>query len=145
VLNIVIPPLRSRPEDVVELTHHFTRQLGAELGVREVVWSHEDLLKLQQYSWPGNIRELRNMIERCLLLGKPPAEYWKELPKMEQPVQTGYPLDWPLKDVERDHVTAVVDAHGGNKSAAARILGVSRKTLDRKYKEWFDTDPDAED
>jgi two-component system NtrC family response regulator len=64
---------------------------------------------------------------------------------MEQPVQTGYPLDWPLKDVERDHVTAVVDAHGGNKSAAARILGVSRKTLDRKYKEWFDTDPDAED
>ncbi|MDF0533457.1 sigma-54-dependent Fis family transcriptional regulator [Shewanella yunxiaonensis] len=145
VLNIVIPPLRDRPEDVVELTHHFTRQLGTELGVREVVWSHEDLLKLQQYAWPGNIRELRNMIERCLLLGKPPAEYWKELPKLEQPVQTGYPLDWTLKDVERDHVTAVVDANDGNKSAAARVLGVSRKTLDRKYKEWFDTDPEAED
>ena len=144
VLNITIPPLRERPEDVVELTHHFTRQLGVELGVREVVWSHEDLLKLQQYDWPGNTRELRNMIERCLLLGKPPAEYWKDLPKAEQPVQSGYPMDWPLKDVEKDHVTAVVAAHGGNKSAAARVLGVSRKTLDRKYKEWFDTESEQE-
>ncbi|QSX33586.1 sigma-54-dependent Fis family transcriptional regulator [Shewanella avicenniae] len=144
VLNIMIPPLRDRPEDVVELTHHFTRQLGTELGVREVVWSHEDLLKLQQYEWPGNTRELRNMIERCLLLGKPPAEYWKDLPKAEQPVQSGYPMDWALKDVEKDHVTAVVAAHGGNKSAAARVLGVSRKTLDRKYKEWFDSDAEQE-
>ncbi|MCH1919667.1 sigma-54 dependent transcriptional regulator [Shewanella sp. A3A] len=146
VLNLTIPPLRERPEDVVELTHHFTRQLGVELGVREVVWSHEDLLKLQQHDWPGNTRELRNMIERCLLLGKPPAEYWKDLPKSEQPVQSGYPMDWPLKEVEKDHVTAVVATHGGNKSAAARVLGVSRKTLDRKYKEWFDSEsePDQE-
>ena len=48
------------------------------LGVKEVVWSHEDLQVLQQHEWPGNIRELRNMIERCILLGKPPAEYWKK-------------------------------------------------------------------
>lgn len=94
VLDIVIPPLRERPDDVVELTHHFTRQLAAELGVKEVVWSHEDLLKLQQHQWPGNIRELRNMIERCILLGKPPAEYWKEQPKAELNAQPGYPHDW---------------------------------------------------
>ena len=144
VLNIEIPPLRERPEDVVELTHHFTRQLAAELGVKEVIWSHEDLLKLQQYDWPGNIRELRNMIERCILLGKPPAEYWKQQQKPESQGEVGYPLLWPLKDVEKHHVTQVVDAHGGNKSAAARDLGVSRKTLDRKYKEWFDTDLEKE-
>ncbi|GGE89601.1 sigma-54-dependent transcriptional regulator [Shewanella carassii] len=143
VLDIVIPPLRERPDDVVELTHHFTRQLAAELGVKEVVWSHEDLLKLQQHQWPGNIRELRNMIERCILLGKPPAEYWKEQPKAELNAQPGYPHDWALKDVEKDHVTAVVDTHGGNKSAAARVLGVSRKTLDRKYKEWFDCESEV--
>ncbi|HCD14819.1 sigma-54 dependent transcriptional regulator [Shewanella sp.] len=143
VLDIVIPPLRERPDDVVELTHHFTRQLAAELGVKEVVWSHEDLLKLQQHQWPGNIRELRNMIERCILLGKPPAEYWKEQPKAELNAQPGYPHDWALKDVEKDHVTAVVDSHGGNKSAAARVLGVSRKTLDRKYKEWFDCESEV--
>ena len=137
VLDILIPPLRDRPEDVVELTHHFTRQLAAELGVKEVVWSHEDMVKLQQHEWPGNIRELRNMIERCILLGKPPAEYWKQQPKAEVLVESGYPLEWSLKDVEKHHVTQVVDAHNGNKSAAARDLGVSRKTLDRKYKEWF--------
>lgn len=84
VLDIVIPPLRDRPEDIVELTHYFTLQLAAELGVKEVVWSHEDLLKLQQYEWPGNIRELRNMIERCILLGKPPAEYWKHPPRWKR-------------------------------------------------------------
>ena len=145
VLDILIPPLRERPQDVVELTHHFTLQLAAELGVREVVWSHEDLVKLQQHDWPGNIRELRNMIERCILLGKPPAEYWKAQPKAESQSEFGYPLDWPLKDVEKSHLTRVVDAHGGNKSAAARDLGVSRKTLDRKYKEWFDIDSDKED
>ncbi|MEI6859651.1 MAG: sigma-54 dependent transcriptional regulator [Shewanella sp.] len=139
VLDIVIPPLRERPEDVVELTHHFTLQLAAELGVKEVVWSHEDMLKLQQHSWPGNIRELRNMIERCILLGKPPAEYWKQQPKIESSNQSGYPLDWGLKEVEKHHVIQVVDAHNGNKSAAARDLGVSRKTLDRKYKEWLST------
>ncbi|GIU14484.1 MULTISPECIES: sigma-54 dependent transcriptional regulator [unclassified Shewanella] len=145
VLDIVIPPLRERPEDIVELTHHFTCQLAAELGVKEVVWSHEDLLKLQQHEWPGNIRELRNMIERCILLGKPPAEYWKVQPKAEALGEAGYPLQWALKDVERDHVTRVVDMHGGNKSAAARDLGVSRKTLDRKYKEWFGGEADKEE
>lgn len=138
VLDILIPPLRDRPEDIVELTHHFMRQLAVELGVREVIWSHEDMVKLQQHEWPGNIRELRNMIERCILLGKPPAEYWKQQIKSESASSQGYPLDWSLKDVEKHHVTSVVDLHSGNKSAAARDLGVSRKTLDRKYKEWFD-------
>ncbi|MCF1427102.1 MAG: sigma-54 dependent transcriptional regulator [Shewanella sp.] len=138
VLDILIPPLRDRPEDIVELTHFFTLHLSSELGVREVVWSHEDLQKLQQYDWPGNIRELRNMIERCILLGKPPAEYWKQPLQQEVSGDEGYPLDWPLKEVERSHVMKVVDAHGGNKSAAARDLGVSRKTLDRKYKEWLE-------
>ncbi len=138
VLDITIPPLRDRAEDIVELTHYFTLQLSSELGVREVVWSHEDLQKLQQYDWPGNIRELRNMIERCILLGKPPAEYWKQPVRQEVVAEGGYPLEWPLKEVEKSHVMKVVDAHGGNKSAAARDLGVSRKTLDRKYKEWFD-------
>lgn len=98
------------------------------------------MLKLQQHEWPGNIRELRNMIERCILLGKPPAEYWKQQPKSEMLNEAGYPLSWSLKEVEKHHVTSVVDLHQGNKSAAARDLGVSRKTLDRKYKEWFEPD-----
>ncbi|MDD8060742.1 MULTISPECIES: sigma-54-dependent transcriptional regulator [Shewanella] len=144
VLNIVIPSLRSRPEDVVELTHYFTLQLSQELGIKDIIWSHEDLQVLQQYDWPGNIRELRNMIERCILLGKPPAEYWRKPTVTVIPESMGYPLDWPLKEVEKQHVTQVVDAHNGNKSAAARDLGVSRKTLDRKYKEWANLDDDTD-
>ncbi|WP_418357747.1 MULTISPECIES: sigma-54-dependent transcriptional regulator [Shewanella] len=140
VLNITIPSLRSRPEDIIELTHFFTLQLSQELGIKNVIWSHEDLQVLQQHDWPGNIRELRNMIERCILLGKPPAEYWKKTPATVIPESRGYPIDWSLKEVEKQHVTQVVDAHNGNKSAAARDLGVSRKTLDRKYKEWADSD-----
>ncbi|GGI81323.1 sigma-54-dependent transcriptional regulator [Shewanella gelidii] len=146
VLDILIPPLRERPEDIVELSHHFTRQLTSELGVKEVIWSHEDLISLQQHDWPGNIRELRNMIERCILLGKPPAEYCKMASVAEEAIaQQGYPLDWSLKQVEKSHVTRVVDSMGGNKSAAARELGVSRKTLDRKYKEWQEGTADKEE
>ncbi|WP_432280128.1 sigma-54-dependent transcriptional regulator [Shewanella aestuarii] len=144
VLNILIPPLRARPEDVVELTHHFTVQISRDLGIKPVLWSHEDLQVLKQHEWTGNIRELKNMIERCILLGKPPAEYWKKDPLPNAPETLGFPLDWTLKDVEKHHVTQVVDAYGGNKSAAARDLGVSRKTLDRKYKDWFGHDDDHE-
>ncbi|WP_434927786.1 sigma-54-dependent transcriptional regulator [Shewanella sp. HL-SH8] len=140
VLNILIPPLRARPEDVVELTHHFTVQISQDLGIKPVLWSHEDLQVLKQHEWPGNIRELKNMIERCILLGKPPAEYWKKTEQAETVDNYGYPLSWTLKDVEKQHVTQVVDSHDGNKSAAARDLGVSRKTLDRKYKDWFGQD-----
>ncbi|WP_298441128.1 sigma-54 dependent transcriptional regulator [uncultured Ferrimonas sp.] len=144
VLNILIPSLRERPDDVVDLVHHFTRQLATELGVREVAWSHEDLQVLQRYDWPGNIRELRNMVERCLLLGKPPADYWRSqvAPEAEPDAQCepGYPVQMALKEVERLHVLKVIEEHGGNKSAAARVLGVSRKTLDRKFKEWGLTD-----
>ncbi|NKF52036.1 sigma-54-dependent Fis family transcriptional regulator [Shewanella sp. WXL01] len=146
VLNILIPPLRARSEDIVELTHYFTMQITKEMGMKEVIWSHEDLQVLQQHEWPGNIRELRNMIERCILLGKPPAEYWKVDTKESVPETSGYPLDWPLKEVEKQHVMQVVTAHDGNKSAAARDLGVSRKTLDRKFKEWADvTAPEQEE
>lgn len=179
VLTIELPALRDRLEDIPALAHHFTQQLARDLGVKPVNWTHEDILSMQAYEWPGNIRELRNMMERCLLLGKPPAEYWRELagdhaPSMmvsmagmaSEPVvateatdvilaeQQGeacscasgagepdtfcYPSDWTLKEVEKAHIMQVVDAHDGNKSAAARQLGVARKTLERKYKEWTD-------
>ena len=138
--------------------------------MKTVNWTHEDILAMQAYSWPGNIRELRNMMERCILLGKPPADYWRELQGDALPVSvtntqgvTGeeleinathpqrpcqchedgedqycYPVTWTLKEVEKAHIMQVVDASDGNKSAAARQLGVARKTLERKYKEWTD-------
>ncbi|WP_318474516.1 sigma-54-dependent transcriptional regulator [Photobacterium leiognathi] len=173
VLTIELPALRERVEDIPALAHHFTQQLSKDLGMKPINWTHEDILAMQAYQWPGNIRELRNMMERCILLGKSPAEYWQEL-NGDAPVlsaenisnqtsasengddkrpcqchedgqdQYCYPTDWTLKDVEKAHIMQVVDSHEGNKSAAARQLGVARKTLERKYKEWAEESASCE-
>ncbi|WP_318522189.1 sigma-54-dependent transcriptional regulator [Photobacterium leiognathi] len=173
VLTIELPALRERVEDIPALAHHFTQQLSKDLGMKPINWTHEDILAMQAYQWPGNIRELRNMMERCILLGKSPAEYWQELngdaPALsaentsnqisvsgngddKRPCQCHedgqdqycYPTDWTLKDVEKAHIMQVVDSHEGNKSAAARQLGVARKTLERKYKEWAEESESCE-
>ena len=139
-LNVValpVAPLRERIDDIPALVHHFTRQLTAEMGMGALHWTHEDVVAMQAYPWPGNVRELRNLIERCLLLGKPPAEYWQSAKPVESArSEEGYPLEWALAEVEKAHILQVVASHDGNKSAASRVLGVARKTLERKFKEW---------
>ncbi len=158
VLKIEVSPLRERKDDLNELVPHFTRILSKELAVESPKWVHEDIQAMQDYEWPGNTRELKNLLERCILLGKPPAHYWRELNGPNVPnvsitvshsseVPTfseaksmhfgeGYPNSWTLKEVERAHIEQLVKYHDGNKSAAARELGVARKTLERKFKEW---------
>ncbi len=162
VLKIDVAPLRERKADLIELVPFFTKMLAAELGMPNPNWAHEDVLAMNEYDWPGNIRELKNLIERCILLGKPPAHYWREIhgetlkPSVTMTVSSGaevieltgkgsqgegYPNSWSLKEVERAHIQQLVDFHDGNKSAAARDLGVARKTLERKFKEWDSEEP----
>ncbi|ANS85488.1 Transcriptional regulatory protein [Vibrio scophthalmi] len=158
VLKIDVAPLRERKSDLCELVPHFTKMLSMELGIADPKWAHEDIEAMQNYDWPGNIRELKNLIERCILLAKPPAHYWRELagsqvqPSISVTVSSGselievvepqkaqgkgYPNSWSLKEVEKSHIQQLVDFHDGNKSAASRDLGVARKTLERKFKEW---------
>lgn len=157
VLKIEIPPLRERKGDLHELIPFFTQKLCAELSIRAPKWAHEDIMATLNYDWPGNVRELKNLIERSLLLGKPLAHYWQEeqsaivsdalalsatshnmetLPQATSMSMAGYPADWSLKQVEKAHIEQIVALHHGNKSAAARDLGVARKTLERKFKEW---------
>lgn len=162
VLKIEVPPLRERKTDLLELVPFFTNMLTAELGVADPKWAHEDMAAMFDYEWPGNIRELKNLIERCLLIGKPPAHHWREvnggisaanitmtvtsseqipvMPEGRVDFGEGYPNDWTLKSVEKSHIQQVVAHCDGNKSAASRILGVARKTLERKYKEWDSED-----
>lgn len=139
-LNVValpVAPLRDRVDDIPALVHHFTRQLTSEMGMGSLSWTHEDVVAMQAYPWPGNVRELRNLIERCLLLGKPPADYWQSAQSSDQSKGgEGYPLEWALAEVEKAHILQVVERFEGNKSAASRVLGVARKTLERKFKEW---------
>lgn len=135
VLSITLPPLRDRQEDIPELVHHFSTRLSHELGLSAIPFTHDDLQMLQCYSWPGNIRELKNLIERCILLGKLPADYFREqqtsLPEGEQCYD-----GWTLEALEKSHILRTLKQHEGNKSSAARMLGVSRKTLDRKLALW---------
>ncbi|AVF60052.1 sigma-54-dependent Fis family transcriptional regulator [Vibrio alginolyticus] len=167
VLKIEVCPLRERKTDLFELVPFFSNMLTRELGMPAPKWAHEDMEAMSEYDWPGNIRELKNLIERCILLGKPPAHYWRELngghslPNVSITVShsaelptfkegreftgEGYPNNWTLKEVEKAHIKQVVNLHEGNKSAAARDLGVARKTLERKYKEWDSEDEEYAD
>lgn len=136
VVTVLMPPLRERIEDIPALASHFSNTLASDLGVPELVFSGDDLFNLRTYDWPGNIRELKNVIERCLLLGKNPGHciLGQETgsPQQTESVDSGIRLE----DVEKRHILNVLEMQDGNKSAAARILGVSRKTLERKVKLW---------
>jgi two-component system NtrC family response regulator len=137
VLSIRLPSLRERLDDIPLLARHFIATLSAELGVESAQLNDDHLEQLKAYHWPGNVRELKNVIERCLLLNKTPNECVPGTTGIG--AATTEPETLPsllLEDVERDHIEHVLTQEGGNKSAAARILGVSRKTLERRVQAW---------
>ena len=140
VLSIQVPPLRERLDDIPLLAQHFGENLSATLGVAPLPFNHSDIIMMQRYDWPGNVREFRNVIERSLLLGKLPGECCansttNNLNGCTESV-SDYPLHWTMAGVEKQHMQRVLQSVGGNKSEAARRLGVSRKTLERKVSAW---------
>ncbi len=142
VLTITIPALRQRIEDIPILAKHFSETLAAELGVAPIPFNHADFVQMQSYHWPGNIRELKNVIERSLLLGKLPRDCCPAThvgTVSSDSAAAGFPVAWTLQQVEKQHMLRVLDSVEGNKSEAARRLGVSRKTLDRKLHAWSRT------
>ena len=130
VVGIEMPRLRDREEDIVELAALFVDQFSATLGMPGLVLDEETLLKLRRYDWPGNVRELRNLIERSVILGSFPEEF------SGSGKITGAPAMDSLDLVTQRHIMHVLDACGGNRAEAARRLGVSRKTIDRKCASW---------
>lgn len=134
VVELPMPALRERPEDIGDLVSHFVENLAPQLGVRPLVPEERALRCLQAYDWPGNVRELRNLVERSLILGYFPDNWGCAVPGGTA-ATTGAP-DESLASVEERHIRAVLAAVDGNKSEAARRLGVSRKTLERKCFAW---------
>ena len=134
VMEVTMPPLRERPEDIAPLLAHFIAQLAPHLGVPPLVPDARTLFCLAAYDWPGNVRELRNFVERSLILGWFDICTGEALPAAE----SGLPAatDEPLEVVEKRHILSVLAHCEGNKTEAARRLGVSRKTLDRKCQAW---------
>ncbi len=134
VVSIVVPPLRERLSDIPLLVEKFLRKYGVEYRDRLVGISPEALRILERYSWPGNIRELENVIQRAVIMCDGRVDV-KHLPE-----QVKYKIDFSdeplksLKQVEREHITKVLAMTGNNKTKAAEILGIDRKTLREKLK-----------
>ena len=143
VLSILVPPLRERPEDIAPLAVHFLAQFGKDLGKTFTGFSEGAMDRLRTYSWPGNVRELRNTIERTALFGPGgmvrPEQLHLEARAGSLVKKTGPSLPLPsykLKEVERSLIERVVSDCAGNRSLAARELGINRTTLYNKLKDY---------
>jgi DNA-binding NtrC family response regulator len=130
-LRIGMPPLRERREDIPLLVANFVESLSAERGLSPLELKPSELDALGMHDWPGNVQELRSVVEQTLLRGRLPADAFAGTARRGRG-SPDYPLDWTLEQVKRHHMTCVLEACKGNKAAAARRLDISRKTLDRK-------------
>jgi DNA-binding NtrC family response regulator len=130
VVTLELPPLRSRGADVVKLAEHFVGTFSAQYQVPRPPISQETRRALLAYPWPGNVRELRNVIERTVLLS-PPGRFDLEpfVPPPVSPEEAVLPFPATLARVQRSAVEAMLELTGGNRSEAARRLGVSRSRL----------------
>ncbi len=146
VVQIDVPPLRDRPEDVIDLAEYFLEKFKKETGRKIDGFSPAAIEQLKQYSWPGNVRELKNVVERAVVLAGSSTiglddVILTKLPAIEQHAPT--PMSDPtsfqaetLEQVEARHIAATLESTGWNKSQAAKALGIERSTLDRKIKKF---------
>ena len=140
VFQIDLPPLRERREDIPLLVEYYLGRLSPGGQLCQV--SKNVMDSLMAYDWPGNIRELRNVIERGIILAENGLITSRALPRevveqsqghAPQPREAGFP---PITEVEKRHILRALEAADGNRSQAAYLLGIGRKTLYRKLKEY---------
>ena len=144
VVPIEVPPLRERIEDLPLLVEHFVRQYGQQFGKRVQGLSPEALTALSEYRWPGNVREVQNVVERCVVLADGPLIGLNDLPLdvllPDHRLLVRKADRLPLKDAteafEHQIVLQVLERVKGNQSEAARILGVHRNSLKRLLERW---------
>jgi two-component system response regulator HydG len=143
VLEIFAPPLRTRGNDVLLLADHFLNEFSQAAGKQITGFEDSVLQKLLKYDWPGNVRELRNVVERAVVMAQHEKIKPDVLPKKiaeHKPTQLvidegdNQPLA-SLETIEDRYIRFVLERTGGNKTEAAKILGLDRKTLYRKLKE----------
>ncbi|QDU89865.1 Transcriptional regulatory protein ZraR [Pirellulimonas nuda] len=146
VLEIVVPGLRKRPDDIPLLAEHFLRRFVQETGRKVKGFSPRAMEQMLRYRWPGNVREMKNVIERAVVLCR--GDYIDQEDLVLSTLKTsgdtegkmapsagGY-RERSLADVEADHIRATLHANEWNKSRTASILGIERSTLDRKIKRY---------
>jgi two-component system, NtrC family, response regulator HydG len=136
VIPIRLPALRERPEDVPLLAEHFLRDAATRLGKALIGFTEDALAWLQEQRWPGNVRELENVIERAAVLAAGPAVTVGNLRTEFNVAPAVASLRPTLEELERQYIRRVLDEVKGDKQAAAKILGVSVRTLQRKEKQF---------
>ncbi len=139
VIEIVLPPLRERREDIPELCEHFLGEVAREMGRQAPEVAPETITALKSYPWPGNVRELRNVLERAMVLGTGKRLLPRHLPReVRRGAWAADALhdDLSLAETERRHVAEVLAITGWNKSRAAALLRISRPRLDRKIRDY---------
>ncbi len=136
VVNIELPPLRERKEDIPILAEHFLNKFASENRKEVSGFSPEAMEFLLCYDWPGNIRELENAIERVVILAKDSLIAIDDLPQENLSLGYSTTSKKSIKEVEKEHILNVLRKTGDNYSEAARILGISRMTLYNKAKEY---------
>ncbi|MGE5893082.1 MAG: sigma-54-dependent transcriptional regulator [bacterium] len=136
VINITIPPLRDRPEDIEELAHYFLAQYSDNLAKEITGLRPEALGALNRYPWPGNVRELENVIERAAILCDS-----DEIGPEDLSIPVGYqpgekPAGGSLEEMEKDYILKILRESDGNQSKTSQVLGIDRKTLYLKLKKY---------
>lgn len=135
VIAIDIPPLRDREEDIGLLVHHFAERFAKEFAKPRPRISDGALQALRNYSWPGNVRELENIIQRLIIMAEGEAIDAPDLPSlMRYSALKGVGPHRTLAAVEQEHIQSVLASVDNNKTRAAEILGIDRKTLREKLK-----------
>jgi DNA-binding NtrC family response regulator len=144
VVPVTIPPLRARGDDAKTLARHFVIEVARSSGRANVTVDEDALALLALQPWPGNVRQLQNFIERLVVLAEGSAisdaevdrELGRQLPMGEVPTGPGAAsLDERRKETERAAILEALDRAGKNRSQAARLLGISRRTLYNKLEE----------
>jgi len=135
-IHVELAPLRLRRDDIPLLAAHFLERFAVGPRARIQGFSPEALDVLKRYRWPGNVRELENTVERAVVLARADVVTPEDLRLPESEPEATFDPDVPLKEVERQHVQRALAQHEGNVSETARVLGVSRRWLHYRLKEW---------
>jgi two-component system, NtrC family, response regulator AtoC len=142
VVQITLPPLRERREDIPLLLNHYLKEFCAENSKQIEGFTPEALEGLMKYLWPGNIRELRNVMERMVVLSRGDKLTLRDLPAEIKDGSAALKTTGPLRgatsmqDAEKKMIMQALDDHKGNRTKAAEQLGISRRTLHRKLHEF---------
>jgi len=151
VVQIHLPPLRARTEDLLPLAEHFLARSSARSGKTLRGFAESAKKIMLAYSYPGNVRELENVVERAVALAESDLIGPDDLPpamrerKSQDRLATAVAQGLSLEQLEREYIERVLDAEGGNKTRAAQRLGLDRKTLYRKLEEYAATPKQAPD